>query len=91
MKVIVYNLNEDGTIPEYVIDGGYFSHANENPSPQDWDLVGVAEDDSPGTTISDQAALKTYLISIGGDSWTDEDGNPINLDDAVAGFWAKLS
>lgn len=91
MKVVVYTLNEDGTVPEYVIDGGYFPHSNENFSPQDWDLVGVAQDNAPGTVFSNQQSLKDYLISIGSDSWSDQYNNPINIDDAVSNFWTKLS
>lgn len=46
MKLIKYTLTPEGTIPEYVVDGGYLAVANSGASPQDWDLVGVANDDA---------------------------------------------
>lgn len=48
MKVTSYVLNSDGTIPDFVLNGGMFAKANENPSPQDWTLVGVVTDESEG-------------------------------------------
>jgi hypothetical protein len=47
MKMIKYTLNADGTIPDYVLDGGYLAVANASSSPQDLDLIGVATDDAP--------------------------------------------
>ena len=44
MKIIKYTLNEDGTIPKGIIDGGYFPKFNGGKSPQDYDLIGYSED-----------------------------------------------
>lgn len=48
MKVTTYVLNSDGTIPDFVLNGGMFPKANENPSPQDWTLIGVVSDEAEG-------------------------------------------
>ena len=76
-----YVLNEDGTVPEYVINGGYFAVANDNPSPQDWTLVGVVTDDAPMSAITD---LRAYLVGVGAESWMEPDETPFNIDAAVA-------
>ena len=49
MKMIKYTLNSDGTIPDYVADGGYLAKSNGSASPQDYDLIGVATDAAPQT------------------------------------------
>ena len=46
MKIIKYTLLEDGTIPLYVNDGGYFIKLNNNQSPQDYDMLGITYDES---------------------------------------------
>ena len=63
MKLVIYNLNNDGTIPEYITDGGYFSLVNSNPSPQDLDLVGVATDSAPQNGFANETALADYVKS----------------------------
>tara|TARA_Y100000310_G_scaffold23549_1_gene22595 strand:+ start:1635 stop:1943 length:309 start_codon:yes stop_codon:yes gene_type:complete len=74
-KIIKYNLNADGTIPDYIADGGCFPKANGNASPQDWDLVGATVDGSSETglgELANEAAIKTYLDSYTS-SWTEKD------------------
>jgi hypothetical protein len=61
MKLVIYNLNTDGTIPEYITDGGYFALVNSNPSPQDLDLVGVATDAAPQSGFVSKDELLTYV------------------------------
>ena len=61
MKLIKYTLNTNGTIPEYVTDGGYLSVANAGASPKDYDLIGVANDDALQTGFANQAALLAYV------------------------------
>lgn len=90
MKIITYVLNENGTIPDYVIDGGYFPDAKDGLSPQDWTLVGVATDEAPDDSFIDVAALEEYLASIGGESWTDLEGNSVNLSDAAQSMFDKI-
>lgn len=91
MKIIVYTLNSNGTVPEYIIDGGYFSVANNNASPQDLDLVGIANDDAPQPGFVNKTALAAYIESKGlefKDLYTKE---IIPISTVVDTFWAKLT
>jgi len=91
MKMIKYTLNSDGTIPDYVVDGGYLAKSNGNASPQDYDLIGVATDAAPQEAIASEAALLAYCQSKNfGDSI-----NPITeeitpLEDVISFIWSKL-
>lgn len=90
MKLVIYNLNADGTIPNYITDGGYLASANNNPSPQDLDLVGVASDDAPQAAIASEAALLAYCQSKNftfKDPITEE---VIPLETVVSSIWSKL-
>lgn len=60
MKVIVYTLNPDGTVPEYVVDGGYLPVSNLNKSPQDLDLIGIALDSAEQPGFNDMQSLINY-------------------------------
>lgn len=86
--ISVYRLSTDGTVPAFVIDGGYFPHTVEGTPPQDLALVGVTTAEAPGTPFADAAALAAYLVSIGGEAWTDLDGNPMDLAAAADAVWA---
>ena len=57
-KIIKYNLEANGTIPTYIDDGGYYPKANENASPQDWDLIGATTD---GATLTNRKNRMTLL------------------------------
>jgi hypothetical protein len=61
MKVIAYTLTENGEIPEYVTDGGYFAKDGSKPFPQNLILIGVANDDAPETAIVTKAELVQYI------------------------------
>ena len=90
MKLIKYTLNTDGTIPEYVTDGGYLAVVNDGASPRDWDLVGVANDDAPQTSFANEAALLDYCQSknfVFTDPITEE---IIPLETVVSSIWSKL-
>ena len=60
MKLIVYTLDADGTIPNYIVDGGYLPWANGGISPQDYDLVGVSTDTAAQEGFADDSALLVY-------------------------------
>lgn len=90
MKLIKYVLNEDGTIPEYIIDGGYYPAQNSNQSPQDLTLIGVVDDVVPSASFSGPEEIKNYLISIGGEEWKDVDNNPIDLEFCSTQLWQKV-
>ena len=90
MKLIKYTLNTNGTIPEYVTNGGYLAVANGDASPRDWDLVGVANDDAPQTGFANEAALLAYCQSknfVFTDPITEE---IIPLETVVSSIWSKL-
>ena len=94
-KIIKYNLTEAGTIPTYIDDGGYYPKANENASPQDWDLIGATDNGSSETglgELANKAAIKSYLDSYTGD-WTERNdaGEEVAFDQDAAAtrLWAK--
>jgi len=97
-KIIKYNLEANGTIPTYIDDGGYYPKANENASPQDWDLIGATDNGSSETglgELANKAAVKSYLDSYTGD-WTERDPDnlpdgtiPFDQDAAATHIWAK--
>ncbi len=94
-KIIKYNLTAGGTIPTYIDDGGYFPKANENASPQDWDMIGATVEGSSETglgELANKAAIVTYLDTYTGD-WTQDDGSggreAFDQDAAATILWAK--
>ena len=94
-KIIKYNLEANGTIPTYIDDGGYFPKANENASPQDWDLIGATNDGASETGVGElanKAAIKSYLDSYTGD-WTEmndaREEVAFDQDAAATRLWAK--
>ena len=94
-KIIKYNLEANGTIPTYIDDGGYYPKANDNASPQDWDLIGATTDGASSTGVGElanKAAVKSYLDSYTGD-WTDRNaaGEEVAFDQDAAAtmLWAK--
>ena len=91
MKIVIYNLNADGTVPEYIIDGGYFATPNNNLSPQDLDLVGSALDTAQQNGFVDQNELLTYAESknfVFTDPITEE---VIPLEIVVESIWFNLN
>lgn len=90
MKLIKYTLNANGTIPEYITNGGYLTVANNGTSPKDYDLIGVANDDAPQTGFANQAALLAYI-----QEKNFEFKDPITeeitpLETIVSSIWSKL-
>lgn len=88
--MIKYVLTPEGTIPEYVIDGGYLAWENSGTSPQNLDLVGVANDLATEDSFADEAALLAYV-----QSKNFEFKNPITeeiipAETIVSTFWSKL-
>ena len=90
MKMIKYTLNSDGTIPDYVADGGYLAKSNGSASPQDYDLIGVATDAAPQTGYANEAALLQYAEDsefVFTNPTTEE---VIPLETVVSSIWSKL-
>jgi hypothetical protein len=91
MKLVVYNLNPDGTIPDYVIDGGYLVAPNDNLPPQDLDLIGVATDAAPQSGFVDEAELLTYAQSKNLVFLNPITQEVIPLETVVLPIWSKLN
>ena len=90
MKMIKYTLNSNGTIPDYVVDGGYLAKSNGSASPQDYDLIGVATDAAPQTGYANEAALLQYAEDsefVFTNPTTEE---VIPLETVVSSIWSKL-
>ena len=94
-KIIKYNLEANGTIPTYIDDGGYYPKANDNNSPQDWDLIGATDNGSSETALGElasKAAVESYLDSYTGD-WTErndaDEEVAFDQDAAATHIWTK--
>ena len=83
MRIVKYTLNEDGSIPLEIVNGGFFPVDNGGVSPQDLTMLGWTNDESFGEDVAD---LKAYLLSIGAENWTNRAGEPVDLDLLVADF-----
>lgn len=96
-KVIGYKLNIDGTIPDYVEDGGYLPK-DHNDAPN-MILLGVSKDgvDTTGTVFefADEASTLAYVETYLSDStYTDPVTNEERvflIADAVSDLFAKLA
>jgi len=96
-KVVKYRLEADGTIPTWLKfgvpqgTGGMYPVADASTaSPQDWIMVGIADDgaDISGAIaeISSKSDLQTYLTnSANANGWKDQDsdGNDVTFNAAA--------
>ena len=96
-KVVKYRLEADGTIPTWLkfgvpqgTGGMYLVPDASTASPQDWIMVGIADDgaDISGAIaeISSKSDLQTYLTnSANANSWKDlnSDGEEVTFDAAA--------
>lgn len=96
-KVISYKLNVDGTVPDYVEDGGYLAKdANDTPNMV---LLGISKDGSnisgAENEFADQASAVAYVETYLSDStFTDPatgEERVFVVADAVADLFAKLA
>lgn len=90
MKVIIYSLNDDGSIPNYIIDGGHFPVANNNSSPSDFDLVGIASDEAPQDGFANETELLGYVQDKNfnfNNPYTQEN---ISVESVVSILWSKV-
>jgi len=90
MKLIIYTLLPNGTVPEYVVDGGYLACANNNTSPQDLDLIGVATDDAEQTGFDNEAELLAYIQSKNFQFKNPLTDELITQETMVSYIWSKL-
>lgn len=95
-KVISYKLNEDGTIPDYVEDGGYLpKDANDTPNMV---VLGIAKDGSDisgavaefANEASAVAYVETYLSDSTYISPITNEEVQFVVADAVSDLFAKL-
>jgi hypothetical protein len=96
-KVISYKLNTDGTVPDYVEDGGYLAKdANDTPNMV---VLGVSKDgaDLSGAEaeFADEASALTYVSTYLSDSTnidpvTGEERTFV-VADAVSDLFARLA
>jgi hypothetical protein len=90
MKVIVYTLNSDGTIPDYVTNGGYLYWENGGSWPQNFDLVGAAIDTAPQTGFADEAALLSYMQDKDFTFIDPETKEETSAGEVASALWAKF-
>ena len=90
MKLIVYTLTPEGTIPEYVTYGGYLAWENSGTSPQNLNLVGVATDDAPQDGFANEAALLSYAQEKGFIFKVPYTEEVTPLETVVSTIWSKL-
>lgn len=91
MKCILYTLEADGTIPSYIVNGGYFPVANENPFPQNLNLVGIATDEATQKPFASEAELLTYVEDNCQNVISTITWQAIPMKSLVADVWAKLN
>jgi hypothetical protein len=96
-KIISYKLNENGTIPDFVEDGGYLAKdANDTPNMV---VLGVSKDgaDLSGAEaeFANEASALTYVSTYLSDSTTIDpitnEERTFVVADAVANLFAKLA
>lgn len=84
MKIVKYTLTKDGNIPSDIFDGGYFPIPNGKISPQDYDLIGVATDNSKFEEITTKTILidKIKAVRI--------EDSKITKDEYISAVWNKI-
>lgn len=83
MKVIIYTLTESGEIPSHIVDGGYFPKPNDNASPQDYDLVGLAETSTDEPVLASKAEVLAYCQTFMNDYTDPILGTEYSVEDIV--------
>jgi hypothetical protein len=90
MKMIKYVLTPEGTIPDYIVDGGYLAVANSGFWPQNLDLVGVANDSATETSFANQAALLAYAQEKNFEFKSTITNEITPLETVISSLWSKL-
>ena len=92
MKLIRYTLNEDGTVPDYVIDGGFFAKKNIHNSPCDYDLIGISDTNSGLEEYTTKTSLVKYVRSFMPESYVINiiDNTVRYIQDDINVLWGKL-
>jgi len=90
MKIVMYTLNVDGTIPEYIIDGGYLPSNNDKESPQDLNLIGLATDDAPNIGFANKEEVLEYVNQSNMTFIEPLTGEMISTESVVESIWNHL-
>ncbi len=89
-KIVKYKLEDNGTIPTWIDDGGYFPDTSEV-------MIGATVDGSDEVghgELASEADVKTYLDTYTS-SWTEQDPNdpnatvPFDQATAATNIWSK--
>ena len=88
-KIVKYKLEDNGTIPTWIDDGGYFPNTSEV-------MIGATVDGSDETGLGElasEADVKTYLDTYTS-SWVERNGptdeeTPFDQTAAAANIWSK--
>jgi len=91
-KIVKYKLEDNGTIPTWIDDGGYYPDTSEV-------MIGATVDGSSEVGLGElasEADVKTYLDTYTS-TWTEQDTSssdstatvPFNQTTAAAGIWSK--
>ena len=89
-KIVKYTLTNQGTIPTWIEDGGYYPNSEEV-------MIGATVDGSSETGLGElasEADVKTYLDTYTS-SWTEPDPNdpnatvPFDQTQAATHIWSK--
>jgi len=91
VKLIKYTLTAEGTIPEYVKDGGYLPVENSMAWPQNLDLVGIALDSASQAGFDTKAALTAYIQNNGIEFKNEMTNEVTPVSTVVDSLWAKLT
>lgn len=89
-KVVIYNLESDGSIPNYILDGGYFTVSNNKPFPQNFDLIGIAKDSVDLQHLTKNELLN-YINLYCDLTPKNNDEVIVTAEQWVDWFWQKLS
>jgi len=88
MKIVIYTLNANGTIPDYIIDGGYFPKENTQNSPQNLDVVGVATNECENYEFIDFESFSTYVKEFTPEEESKTGDKSITLDEQITLIWS---
>jgi len=83
-KIISYKLLEDGTIPEYIIEGGHFASPDRT-------LIGFTESETDGIESFETKQDLLDYINTYAQNWETDLSVPFDLQQVVDYLWNKLS
>jgi len=89
MKIIRYTLLANGTIPNNILDGGYFIKYNGGNSPQDYDMIGLSLEFSGLEEYTNKLYFENYIKSFVSDDIDYITGEPILVQNLINSFWNK--